>query len=58
MLTKEEKDIVVEAMRQYPSGVDVWSWGSSPDFFDDDGNSRMSPGDIELLTDAILLKGG
>ena len=58
MLTKEEQNIVVEAMRKYPSGVNVWCWGSSPEFLDANGNPKTPSGDIELLSDAILLKSG
>ena len=58
MLTKEEQDIVVEAIRGYPAGVNVWCWGSSPEFLNDNGNPKTHSGDIELLTDTILIEGG
>ena len=57
MLTNEERDIVVAAMREYPAGVSRSSWGKSLEFFDN-GLAKVSGCDIELLTDAILLEGG
>ena len=62
MLTIEERDIVVAAMRKYPAGVDQESWGKSEDFFydvdyhDDDGPKEDE--EVEELTDAILLEHG
>ena len=57
MLTSEERDVVVAAMRKYPSGVHAESWGKSDDFFCD--NIPIGEcGDIEGLADAILLEHG
>jgi len=57
MLTDEERDVVVAAMRKYPAGVSRSSWGKSLEFFNN-GFAKVSGCDIELLTDAILLEGG
>ena len=56
MLTKEERDIVVEAMRKYPAGVSSASWGKSPEFVCDGFPSCYDR--VEDLEDAILLKHG
>ena len=61
MLTKKERDIVVEAMRKYPAGVDTESWGSSNEFFynnDPYNNDPKEVDDVGELPDAILLKHG
>ena len=58
MLTNKERNIVVDSMRQYPAGIDVWSWGESAEFFNDEGNPKSSADDIELLSDAVLLESG
>ena len=62
MLTKEERDIVVEAMRKYPAGVDTESWGKSSEFFcilsDPWDNISKPSGDVEDLENAILLEHG
>ena len=57
MLTKEEQDIVVEAMRKYPAGVNASSWGKSPEFFNDE-KPELCSYIIESLPDAVLLEGG
>ena len=57
MLTKEERDIVVEAMRKYPAGISGASWGSSAKFFHN-GYPIEYGYDIELLTNTTLLDGG
>ena len=57
MLTKEERDIVVEEMRKYPAGVHASSWGKSDDFFSDEKPEFYSYV-IESLTDDVLLEGG
>ena len=57
MLTKEERDIVVEAMRKYPAGVHGSSWGKSDEFFID-GKPELCSRDIESLPDVVLLEGG
>ena len=56
MLTNEERDIVVEAMRKYPAGVSRKSWGSSEEFFQD-GDSKWSH-QVEELPEEILLEHG
>ena len=62
MLTKEEQDIVVKAMRKYPAGVDTESWGKSSEFFyilSDSWNSIPKPsGEIQDLEDSVLLEHG
>ena len=56
MLTIEERNIVVEAMRKYPAGVHAASWGKSLEFFSDGSPSCYDR--VELLADEILLKDG
>ena len=62
MLTKEERDIVVEAMSKYPAGVDTESQGKSSEFFcifsDSWDNISKPSGDVEDLENAILLEHG
>ena len=48
MLTSEEQDVVVAAMRKYPVGVDAGSWGSSDDFFNDAGDPDCLMNVIDL----------
>ena len=57
MLTKEERDIVVEAMRKYPAGVHASSWGKSDEFFSGEKPEFYSYA-IESLPDDVLLEGG
>jgi len=57
MLTKEERNIVVEAMRKYPAGVNASSWGRLDQFFSGK-KPKMSAYVIELLPDDVLLEGG
>ena len=52
MLTIEERDVVVAAMRKYPAGVAKNRWGKSSEFF------NKFAFDVESLPDAILLEGG
>ena len=52
MLTLEERDVVVAAMRKYPAGVSRKNWGKSPEFF------NKFACDAESLPDAVLLEGG
>ena len=52
MLTLEERDVVVAAMRKYPAGVSENSWGKSPEFLETYAH------DVGLLPDAILLDHG
>ena len=61
MLTVEERDVVIAAMRKYPAGVDKGSWGSSRAFFEFvDVNSKIGKGarEIESLDSSILLEHG
>jgi len=61
MLTNEERDVVVAAMRKYPAGVSGESWGSSDAFFyynDPNNNDPKEWNEVEQLADAILLEGG
>ena len=57
MLTKEEQNIVVEAMRKYPAGVHASSWGKSDEFFSGEKPEVCSYA-IESLPDDVLLEGG
>ena len=57
MLTKEEQDIVVEAMKKYPAGVHSSSWGKSDEFFSGE-KPELSSYVIESLPDGVLLEGG
>ena len=52
MLTNEERDVVVAAMRKYPAGVNSGSWGKSDEFL---GKSCIG---VESLSSSILLDGG
>ena len=52
MLTNEERDVVVAAMRKYPAGVTKNRWGKSPEFF---GGFAF---DVESFPDATLLEHG
>ena len=52
MLTNEERDVVVAAMRKYPAGVSEDRWGKSLEFFD----SRDAH--VQSLPDDILLEHG
>ena len=56
MLTKEERDIVVEAMRKYPAGISGASWGKSDRFFYYNIPKDLS--EVEEFSDAILLEHG
>ena len=56
MLTIEERDVVVAAMRKYPAGVNINSWGSSGEYFDENGTKDRE--EIKNLADAILLEHG
>jgi len=57
MLTIEERDVVVAAMRRYPAEIEAESWGKSYEFFCD--NIPIGDcGDIEELADAILVEHG
>ena len=57
MLTKEEQNIVIEAMREYPAGVHASSWGKSLEFFNDE-KPELCSCVIESLPDVVLLEGG
>lgn len=57
MLTSEERDVVVAAMRGYPAGVNDGSWGKSPEFFDN-GDPKGPSTVVESLKDVVLLEGG
>ena len=56
MLTVEERDVVVAAMRKYPAGVHESYWGSSGEFFY--SNVPKENGEVEELPDAVLLEHG
>jgi len=56
VLTVEEQNIVVEAMKKYPAGVDGNNWGSSDDFSNEYGPSYSLR--VMALSDAILLESG
>ena len=52
MLTLEERDVVVTAMRKYPAGVSKNSWGKSKEFC---GGFAT---DVESFPNATLLEHG
>jgi len=56
MLTNEERDVVVNAMKKYPAGVQRSGWGKSEEFFNK--YSTAFSREIEELEDSILLKHG
>ena len=56
MLTIEERDVVVEAMRKYPAGVCGSNWGSSDEFSNEYGPSYSLH--VQTLSDVVLLEGG
>ena len=60
MLTNEEQDIVVEAMRKYPAGVERTSWGKSKEFFNEGTPfyAALDAVEIKDLEDSILLEHG
>ena len=61
MLTIEERDVVVAAMRKYPAGVCKGSWGSSRTFFefvDVDLTIGKDVREIESLDRSSLLEYG
>ena len=57
MLTSEERDVVVAAMRKYPAGVVEESWGKSPEFFHNRFPKSVTS-EVESLPDSVLLEGG
>ena len=57
MLTIEERDVVVAAMRKYPAGVRVVSWGKSDEFFYGEC-PKSATSEVESLPDSVLLEGG
>ena len=56
MLTNEERDVVVAAMRKYPPGIDVERWGSSEDFLGVYGPKTCD--EVKKLGDSVLLEHG